>query len=107
MESNIDERLVKWDGILRELVVDVTELNRDLQESIRYVGGAGVVVIALGLTVLFYTTRYATVRDPLYWAILALTTGSNFVVGLFNIHRYLLLRRKYSRLNELQRELEA
>ncbi|MHA1227164.1 MAG: hypothetical protein ACTSPV_10525 [Candidatus Hodarchaeales archaeon] len=107
MEQDIDERLVKWDSILRELVVDVRELNRDLQESIRYVGGAGVVVIALGLTVLFFVIRYATVQDPLLWAILALTTGLNLVVGLFNVHRYLLLRRKYSRLNELQRELEG
>ncbi|MHA1267806.1 MAG: hypothetical protein ACTSRS_21415 [Candidatus Helarchaeota archaeon] len=102
-----DERLVKWDSILRELVVDVRELNRDLQESIRYVGGAGVVVIALGLTVLFFVIRYATVQDPLLWAALALTTGTNLVVGLFNVHRYLLLRRKYSRLNELQTELEG
>ena len=107
MEPNIDERLVKWDSILRELVVDVRELNRDLQESIRYVGGAGVLVIALGLMVLFFVTRYATIQDPLLWVILALTTGSNLVVGFFNIHRYLLLRSKYSRLNELRTELEA
>jgi hypothetical protein len=38
---------------------------------------------------------------------LALMTGSNFVVGLFNIHKFLMLRKKYSRLNELQRELEG
>jgi hypothetical protein len=107
MEPNIDDRLVKWDSILRELVVDVRELNKDLQDSIRFVGGAGVVLIALGLTVLYYTTKYTVVQGPLFWVILALTTGSNFVVGLFNIHRYLLLRRKYSRLNELQRELEV
>jgi uncharacterized membrane protein HdeD (DUF308 family) len=107
MEPNIDERLVKWNSILRELVVDVRELNRDLQESIRYVGGAGVLVISLGLMVLFFTVRYASVQDPVYWAILALTTGLNLVVGFFNIHRYLLLRGKYSRLNELQRELEG
>jgi hypothetical protein len=107
MEPNIDDRLVKWDSILRELVVDVRELNRDLQESIRYVGGAGVLVIALGLMVLLFTIRYATIQDPLLWAILALTTGSTLIVGFFNIHKYLLLRGKYSRLNELQRELEV
>jgi len=28
-------------------------------------------------------------------------------VGFYNLHRYLLLRGKYSRLNELQRELES
>jgi hypothetical protein len=105
MESNIDERLIKWDSILKELVVDVRELNRDLQESIRYVGAAGVVVIALGLMVLLFTLRYATIQDPLLWAILALTTGSTLVVGFYNIHRYLLLRYKYSRLSELERGL--
>ena len=107
MESNIDERLVKWDSILRELVVDVRELNRDLQESIRYVGAAGVVVIALGLMALFFTLRYASIQDPLLWVILALTTGSTLVVGFFNIHRYLLLRFKYSRLSELERDLKG
>jgi uncharacterized membrane protein HdeD (DUF308 family) len=107
MEPNIDERLVKWDSILRELVVDVRELNRDLQESIKYVGGAGVLVISLGLVVLFFTIRYATVQDPVYWVILALTTGLTLIVGFFNIHRYLLLRGKYSRLNELKSELEG
>jgi hypothetical protein len=106
METNIDERLVKWDGILRELVVDVRELNRDLQESIRYVGGAGVLVISLGLMVLYFTIRYATIQDPLFWAVLALTTGSTLIVGFYNIHRYLLLRWKYSRLSELERELK-
>ncbi len=107
MESNIDERLIKWESILNELVVDVKELNRDLQESIRYVGGAGVLVIFLGLMVLFFAIRYATVQDPVYWAILALTTGLTLIVGFYNLHRYLLLRGKYSRLNELQRELES
>jgi hypothetical protein len=107
MEPNIDDRLVKWDSILRELVVDVRELNRDLQESIRYVGGAGVLVIAMGLMVLLFTIRYATIQDPFLWAILALTTGSTLVVGFFNIHKYLLLRWKYSRLNELERELKG
>jgi hypothetical protein len=106
METNIDERLVKWDGILRELVVDVRELNRDLQESIRYVGGAGVLVISLGLMVLYFTIRYAIIQDPLFWAVLALTTGSTLIVGFYNIHRYLLLRWKYSRLSELERELK-
>ena len=107
MEPNIDDRLVKWDSILRELVVDVRELNRDLQESIRYVGGAGVLVIAMGLMVLLFAIRYATIQDPLLWAILALTTGSTLVVGFFNIHKYLLLRWKYSKLNELERELKV
>lgn len=107
MESNIDERLVKWDSILRELVVDVKELNGDLQESIKYVGGAGVVVIALGLTVLLFVIRYSTIQDPLLWVILALITALNLTVGFFNIHKYLLLRSKYSRLNQLQRELEG
>ena len=107
MESNVDEMLVKWDSILKELVVDVRELNRDLQESIKYVGGSGVVVIALGLMVLLFTLKYATIRDPLLWAALAVTTGSTLVVGFYNIHKYLLLRWKYARLSELERELRG
>lgn len=105
MESNIDDKLVNWDRILKELVVDVDELNKDLQDSIRYIGAAGVLVIALGFTVLFYTTRYGSVSDPLWWVMLALTVGTNFVVGLINIRKYLTLSRKYARLSVLQSQL--
>lgn len=35
MELNIDDKLIKWNSILKELVVDVKELNKDLQDSIR------------------------------------------------------------------------
>ncbi len=35
MEPNIDDKLIKWNSILKELVVDVKELNKDLQDSIR------------------------------------------------------------------------
>ena len=35
MEPNIDDKLIKWNSILKELVVDVKELNKNLQDSIR------------------------------------------------------------------------
>ena len=35
MEPNIDDKLIKWNSTLKELVVDVKELNKDLQDSIR------------------------------------------------------------------------
>ena len=33
MEPNIDDKLIKWNSILKELVVDVKELNKDLQAA--------------------------------------------------------------------------
>ncbi len=35
MDPNIDDKLIKWNSILKELFVDVKELNKDLQDSIR------------------------------------------------------------------------
>ena len=105
METNIDERLVKWDSILKEIVVDVKELNKDLHEGIKYILGAGILATALGIVVLFFTIRYTTIQDPLLWVLLAFTTGSTLIMGFYNIHKYFLLKRKYSRLIELEMNL--
>jgi len=107
MTSNsIDEELVTWNKILDEIRGDSELLIKDLLEGVRYVAAAGVLVIALGLYVLFIGLRYANLDDPVFLLGMILAPGSNFVVGAYNINKYIQLRGRYSRLFELQKQLK-
>lgn len=107
MTSNsIDEELVTWNRILDEIKGDSELLIKDLLEGIRYVAAAGVLVIALGLYVLFIGLRYGYLDDPVFILGMILAPGSNFVVGAYNINKYMQLRGRYGRLYDLQKQLK-
>ena len=108
MASNsVDEGLVTWNRILDEIRGDSELLIKDLLEGVRYVAAAGVLVIALGLYVLFIGLRYGNVDDPVFLLGMILAPGSNFVMGAYNINKYMQLRGRYSRLFELQKQLKT
>ena len=108
MTSNsIDEELVTWNNILDEIRGDSELLIKDLLEGVRYVAASGVLVIALGLYVLFIGLRYGNVDDPVFLLGMILAPGSNFVMGAYNINKYIQLRGRYSRLFELQKQLKT
>jgi hypothetical protein len=107
MTSNsVDEELVTWNKILDEIRGDSELLIKDLLEGVRYVAASGVLVIALGLYVLFIGLRYGNVDDPVFLLGMILAPGSNFVMGAYNINKYMQLRGRYSRLYDLQKQLK-
>ena len=103
--SGIDEEIISWNRILQEVLTDTKSLVRDLLEGINYILGAGIVIIALGLAILYYNLRYVSVNDPLFYIGLIVGPGSNFLIGIINIRKYFLLREKYRNLYELQKKI--
>lgn len=67
---------------------------------------AGVLVIALGLYVLLIGLCYGSVDDLVSILGMILVPGSNFVIGLYNINKYIQMRGRYSRLYEPQKQLK-
>ena len=104
--KDIDEELISWNNILDEIKGDSELLINDLLEGVRYVAASGVLVIALGLYVLFIGLRYGNLDDPAFILGMILAPGSNFVVGAYNINKYMQLRGRYSRLYDLQKQLK-
>lgn len=101
----IEDELINWNTILQEVLTDTKSLVKDLLEGINYILGAGIVIIALGLAILYYNLRYVAVNDPLFWLGMIIAPGSNFVIGIINIRKYLNLRTKYRALYELQTKI--
>ncbi len=103
--TNIDEEMISWNRILQEVLTDTKSLVKDLLEGINYILGAGIVIIALGLAILYYNLRYVSVNDPLFYIGLIVGPGSNFLIGIINIRKYFMLRVKYRNLYDLQNKI--
>jgi hypothetical protein len=106
MIDDIDERIITWDSILKEVIINSEQLVKDLLEGIKYIAAAGILIIALGSYVLFIGLRYGKTDDPIFLLIMIIVPGSNFLLGLFNLHKYIQLRSRYSRLFDIQKEIK-
>jgi len=105
-ENNIDEKLITWNTILDEIRIDTDLLIHDLLSGISYVAASGVLVIVLGIYVLFIGLKYGNTQDPMFNIVLAVATIPSFLIGLFNLNRYVQLRTRYIRLSDLQHKLK-
>jgi len=105
-KDDVDNKLLKWNDIFEELIVDAHMLTKDLLEGINYVGGSGVVMIALGLVFLMYNVGQFW-RGDLFIAIVLLSTGVDVIIGLWNIFKFLQLRKRYRKLYALQTEMDS
>ena len=105
-KDDVDNKLLKWNDIFEELIVDAHMLTKDLLEGINYVGGSGVVMIALGLVFLMYNVGQFW-RGDIFIAIVLLSTGVDVIIGLWNISKFLQLRKRYRKLYTLQTEMDS
>ena len=105
-ENNIDKKLIEWNTILDEIMEESELLVKDLLDGIRYVAAAGILVICLGAYVLYIGLRIGDTSDPMFILTMILAPGSNFIVGLYNLNKYIQLRGRYSRLFDMQTKLK-
>jgi hypothetical protein len=104
-EDALDEELVKWNDIFKNLIVDAKGLTKDLLEGINYVLGTGILSLAMGLLVVYFVVRNMHMGSDFVFIGLVVSSPAIFL-GLWNIKKYFDLRRKYSRLYLYQQELE-
>ena len=105
-EDVVDEELVKWNDIFKNLIVDAKGLTKDLLQGINYVLGSGILLLAMGfLVVYFVVVRNIQMGSDFVFVGLVVSSPA-VLLGLWNIKKYFDLRRKYSRLYLYQREME-
>jgi len=104
METNdVDEKLIRWNDIFGELLVDANALVKDLWENINHIAIFGVFMIFLGVAALTFIPGLG--REYML--------ASSFIFTLWGIFGVLLLwkwyglRSKYNRLRSLQNEMRA
>ena len=104
-KNNVDEKLIKWNDIFEELVIDVNTIIKDLSESINYIAILGVLLILLGganvATALLLGRENKIIA---YSVIIFITCAVN---GITQLQKWYKLKLKYNRLNDLQKEMES
>jgi len=108
MEGNsVDERLAKWNDVFKNLIVDAKELTKDMLQGINYVLGSGILLIAIGfMNIYFIVLRNMQMGADFVFVGLIVSSPAIFL-GLWNIKKFFDLRKKYSRLYLIQREMES
>lgn len=105
-EKSVDEKLVNWNNIFEELVVDVQVLIKDLSESINYVVISAGILFAIGLAALAIGfDRGIRAEEIKYIAagfIILSVTSFNAVI---NFRKWYKLRKRYARLKSLQKQI--
>ncbi|MCW4051113.1 MAG: hypothetical protein NWE89_15430 [Candidatus Bathyarchaeota archaeon] len=104
-KNNVDENVVNMNTILEEIIGGSETLVTDLLKGIRN-AASGIVIIALGLYILYSNNRTGNLDNPMFVLMMILAPGSNFIVGAFNINKYIQLKSRYSRLFDLQKQLK-
>jgi uncharacterized BrkB/YihY/UPF0761 family membrane protein len=104
-EDVVDEELVKWNDIFKNLIVDAKGLTKDLLQGINYVLGSGILLLAMGFLVVYFVVRNVQMGSDFVFVGLVVSSPA-VLLGLWNIKKYFDLRRKYSRLYLYQREME-
>jgi len=106
MENNdVDEKLIKWNDIFEELVIDVNTILKDLSESINYIAIFGALLILLGGANV--ATALLLGRDSKIIAYSVIIFITCTVSGVTQLQKWYGLKLKYNRLNDLQREMES
>jgi len=107
MEKNsLDEKLLKWNDIFEKLIVDARDLTKDLLQGVNCVLASGILMLAIGFMNSFLIIRNLQM-GALFVSVGLMVLSPAIFVGLWNIKKYLDLRKKYLRLYLFQQEMES
>jgi len=107
-EPDVDEKLIKWNDVFQELLIDSKTLIKDLSEGINYIAISAGILFAIGLAALAIGfDRGIRAEEIKYIAagfIILSVTSFNAVI---NFRKWYKLRKRYARLKSLQKQIAA
>jgi hypothetical protein len=106
-KKNVDEKLIKWNDIFEELLIDAKTLIKDLSEGINYIAISALIFVGIGCAALIIgLDRGIRTEEMKYIA-------SGFIIfciasfnGAMTLRKWYKLKNKYRRLQSLQREMK-
>jgi hypothetical protein len=102
-KNDVDEKLIKWNAIFEELLIDVNALVKDLLENINYIAIVGALLILLGgAAVSIAILRGLGTKYIAYSVIIFSICLANGIIHLQKWHK---LKIRYNRLQSLQKEM--
>jgi hypothetical protein len=106
-KRDVDEKLVKWNDIFEELLIDAKTLIKDLSEGINYIALSALALAAIGCAALIIgLDRGIRTEETNYIASGFIIFCIASVNGVITLRKWYKLKNRYRRLQSLQREME-
>ena len=105
-EPDVDEKLIKWNDVFQELLIDSKTLIKDLSEGINYIAISALILVGIGLAALVIGfDRGIRAEEIKYIAagfIILSVTSFNAAI---QFRKWYTLRKRYARLKSLQEQI--
>ena len=103
-EKEVERKIVKWNDIFEELALDAKALIKDLSEGINYIAFSALIVMLMGGAALVIGLDRGETKYIAAGFIIFCILSFN---GAVTLRKWYTLRKRYSRLQSLQKELES
>ncbi len=102
-EKDVDEKLIKWNDIFEELLIDAKTLTKDLSEGINYIAISALIIMLIGGAALVVGLD----RGGSKWVAVGFMIFCICSInGALNLRKWYKLKNRYNRLQSLQKEME-
>jgi len=98
------EKIVELNDLFEEMLIDARMISRDLTEGITNTGAAAALAICITI-VQILILRENLWRGPLFIGVWAIGFTMILVSGIRMIQKYMLLKNRYARFFEINKEL--
>lgn len=107
-EKDVDEKLIKWNDIFQELLIDSKTLVKDLSEGINYVAISALILVAIGCAALAIGFDRGLRTEEIKYI------ASGFIIfsitsfnAALTFRKWYKLKKRYTRLETLQKQIAA
>ena len=102
-DKNVDEKLIKWNDIFKELALDAQTLIKDLLDSINYIAISALIVLLLGGAALSIAIIQAKGVQYIAMGVIIFSICAGNAGRV--LYKWYRLRNKYKHLLSLQKEI--
>jgi len=103
---DVDEKLVKWNDIFQELLIDSRTLIKDLAEGINYIAISAIILVAIGFAALLIGLDRGMRADEMKYVAAGFMI---FSITSFNaaitFRKWYTLKRRYTKLQSLHKQI--
>jgi hypothetical protein len=102
-EKDVDEKLIKWNDIFEELLIDAKTLIKDLSEGINYIAVSAFIIMLIGGAALVVGLDRGEIKYVAAGFMIFCICSFN---GALTLRKWYRLKNRYNRLQSLQKEIE-
>jgi hypothetical protein len=109
METNIDDKLIEFDDLFDEMIVDAQSFARDITFSIHYLPYAALAILSIGVIGFYVEFFWMNQTGSSFYINKGLGISALIACGLLAfliLQRYFTFKKKYARFFELVEELK-